>query len=201
MTYTRQSSTQEAASARSLGDHESSHRPLHIRDAVACIADDTGAERGVSHTERSAEHSLARVADPWRAVFWLRSKDCGVHSGWVFDVSERGRDEGVEGGVRRDVRERRGWVAGSRAHVCGAIGVTGVVVAKGMTDGDGAAVRDGVADVVSASIAVVLARVHGLDDGLRIGPVVGLDDSGVCRRRRGENGGRICQCMEISPLS
>ena len=54
-----------------------------------------------------------------------------------------------------------------------------VVVTKGMTDGNGTAVRDGVPDVVTASIAVVLARIHGLDHVLSVRSVVRLNDGGV----------------------
>ena len=70
-----------------------------------------------------------------------------------------------------------------------------------MTDGDTASVRDRVADVVSTSVTVVLARVDGLYHTLGVGTVVWLYGCRVGRRRGRENGGRVCQCMEISTLS
>ena len=91
------------------------------------------------------------------------------------------------GGQRRECRGGLSVTRRVVAHVDveGVVGVLVVVVAKGMTDGDGTAVRHGVPDIVTSPIAVVLARIHGLDHVLSVRSVVRLNDGGVggCRGR------------------
>lgn len=88
-----------------------------------------------------------------------------------------------------------------------AVGVAGVVViavvAKGMADGDAPSMcmRDRVAHIVAATIAVVLAGIDVLDHRLGIRAVVGLDRGGRSGRRGGEYWRRVRQSVKVGTLS
>jgi hypothetical protein len=156
----------------------------------------------VSHAKGSAKHPLTGVTNAGCAVFGLCGKDCGVNGGGIFSVCKRGGDQRVERGLGRQGRECRRrliMVTRRRVHVGSAIGMA--VVSKRMTDGDAASVRYGVADVVSTSIGVVLACIDSRNHVLGVRTVIWLYNCRVCGRRGGENGRRVCQCMEISTLS
>lgn len=84
----------------------------------------------------------------------------------------------------REVWEGGRWLAVAHALVdpvairlSAAVG--GVIVAVGVADGEATAMRDGVANVVTAPRVVVRPGVHGLNHVLSIGAIVRFDGSGA----------------------
>ena len=170
--------------------------------------------------ERMPDHPAARVPDPRGRPLALRSGRLAVR-GRRDDRDGRGagrreRDDGrverraderVERGVVRDVRQRRRGVARERERLAvrdareAAERGGGGRLARG-----GRAVRgrggEGRARVVAARGGVpvpvpVRAGVDGLDDRLRVGPVVRLDGGGLGGGGRGEGGGRGGERLQV----
>lgn len=109
------------------------------------------------HAERSSYDSLSGVANTRRGMLRQCSEHRRVVQSRVRRVSEGRGDQGVQRWV--------GWQAGEsgRGLVAGYVGAIHIsvalisVVAKGVTDGNAAAMGDGgAADVVTTSVRVVL---------------------------------------------